>query len=33
MGTFAAGLSVLLFAVGDVSLVVHFLQLVRKGVV
>jgi len=24
MGTFAAGLSVLLFAVGDVSLVVHF---------
>lgn len=30
MGTFAAGLSVLLFAVGDVSLVVHFLQIVRR---
>jgi hypothetical protein len=32
MGTFAAGLSVLLFAVGDVSLVVHFLQIVRRSV-
>jgi hypothetical protein len=29
MGTFAAGLRVLLLAVGEVSLVVHFLHIVR----
>jgi hypothetical protein len=31
MGTLAAGLSVLLLAAGDVSFVVHFLQVVRSG--
>lgn len=31
MGTLAAGLRVLLLAEGDVSLVVHFLHIVRLG--
>lgn len=31
MGTLAAGLSVLLLTAGDVSFVVHFLQVVRSG--
>ena len=30
MGTLAAGLSVLLLAAGDVSFVVHFLEVVRS---